>query len=110
VNKHQTSLQGNEAQLLDSNTQRKFATWKQILQAGVDAILILEHSFYLSQQNDPQPVSSAAEKYIASNIPVSVAKALKDVLKQYNKASFGEKVAIVLNVIIQNRMDTPAAK
>jgi len=110
VDEHHTSLLDNEAQLLDSNTQRKFATWKQILQAGVDAILILEHSFYLSELNDPQPVSTAAKKYIASNTPISVGKALKDVLKQYNKASEEDKVAMVLNVVIQNRMATPVAK
>ena len=90
-------------------------------------ILILEHSFYLFQQKDPQPVSSAAQKYLASNTPASVGKALDDVFKQYNKASNNEKVAMVLKVISQNHMgelnisfdilsidnsisDTPAAK
>ena len=129
------------------NSNGKFATWKQILQAGVgvfkpfilytpvnitnfstpDAILILEHSFYLSQQDDPQPVSSAAQKYIASDTPARVGKALKDVFMQYNKASEDEKLDMVLKVIIQNHMgefnicfdilciensipDTPAAK
>ena len=69
-----------------------------------DAILILEHSFYLSQQDDPQPVSSAAQKYIASDIPARVGKALKDVFKQYNKASEDGKLDMVLKVIIQNHM------
>ena len=103
-------------------SKRKFATWKQILQAGVGvfkplilytdvniphhtaAILILEHSFYLFQQKDPQPAFSAVQKYKASNTPARVSKALEDVFKQYNKASENEKVDIVLNVIIQNRM------
>ena len=106
------------------NSKGKFATWKQILQAGIgvfkpfilytpvniinffnpDAIIILEHSFYLSQQDDPQPVSSAAQKYIASDIPARVGKALKDVFKQYNKASEDGKLDMVLKVIIQNHM------
>ena len=92
-----------------------------------DAILILEHSFYLSQQDVPQPVSSAAQKYIASETPARVEKALKEVFMQYNKASEDEKLDMVLKVIIQNHIgeliicfdilsiensipDTPAAK
>ena len=67
------------------------------------AIIILEHSFYLSQQNDPQPVSSAAQKYLASNTPASVGQALEDFFK-HNKASDGEKTDMVFNIIIQNRM------
>ena len=67
-------------------------------------ILILEHSFYLSQQNDPQPVSSATEKYLASNTPARVGKALQDVFKQYNKASGVEKLDMIFNIIIQNHM------
>jgi len=102
----------SDVQLLHSNNQRKSVTWKQILQAGIDAILILEHSFYLFQQNDPHPVSSAAQKYIASNTPDRVGEALQDVFKQYNKASENEQVDMVLNVIIQNHMElqSPAAK
>ena len=71
-----------------------------------DAILILEHSFYLSQQNDPQPVSSAIQKYNASNMHARVGEALEDTLKQleYNKASENEKVDMILNVIIQNHL------
>ena len=69
-----------------------------------DAILILEHSFYLSQHNDPQPVSSAAQKYFASNTPARVAQALKDVFKQYHKAPEDEKINMVFNLITQNHM------
>jgi hypothetical protein len=69
-----------------------------------EAILILEHSFYLSQQNYPQPVSSAAQKYIASDMPAGVGKTLEDVFKQYNKASEDKKVDMVLKVIIENHM------
>ena len=70
----------------------------------IDAILLLEHSFYLAQQNDPKPVSSALEKYNALNIHAKVATDLEEVFKQYNKASEKEKVDMVLLVITQNRM------
>jgi hypothetical protein len=103
--KDQVLLYETDVQLLDSTTQRKFATWKQILQAGVDAILILEHSFYLSQQNHPQPVSFAAQKYIASNTPAGVGKAIEGIFKQYNKVSDDSKVDMIFKVIIENHMD-----
>ena len=64
----------------------------------------MEYSFYLSQQNIPQPVLSAAQKYTTSDTPARVGKALKEVFKQYNKASEDEKVDIVLKVVIQNHM------
>ena len=63
----------------------------------------MEHSFYLSQQNDPQPVSSAAQKYLASNISAGVGQALEAIFK-HNKVSEDEKTDMVFNVIIQNRM------
>jgi hypothetical protein len=64
----------------------------------------LEHSFYLSLQNDPQPISSAIQKYNAANMPARVGKALEEVFKQYNKASVKEKLDMVLLVITQNHM------
>ena len=71
----------------------------------IDAILILEHSFYLAQQHDLQPVSSAVQKYNASNTSTRVGKALEDVFKQYNKTySETEKVDMILKVIIQNHI------
>ena len=70
---------------------------------NLDAILILEHSFYLSQHNDPQPFS-AAQKYFASNTPARVGQALKDVFKQYHKAPEDEKINMVFNLITQNHM------
>ena len=69
-----------------------------------DAIILLEHSFYLAQQDDPKPLSSAIEKYNALNICAKVATDLEEVFKQYNKASEKEKVDMVLLVIAQNRM------
>ncbi|KAF8447418.1 hypothetical protein L210DRAFT_943936, partial [Boletus edulis BED1] len=81
-----------------------FSTWKQILQAGVDIILISELSFFLCQKNDPQPFSSAAQNYKASNSPGRAKKALEEVFKQYNHASYDQKVEMVTNVVLQNHM------
>ena len=64
----------------------------------------MEHSFYLSQQKVPQPVSSAVQKYNPSNMPAIVQKALEDIFTQYSQASLNEKVDLVLNVITQNRI------
>lgn len=69
-----------------------------------DAILIMEHSFYLAQQNDPQPVSSASKKYKTSHISAKVKDALDEVFQQYNKASEREQVDIILKIILQNCM------
>ena len=74
-----------------------------ISHTNIDVILILEHSFYLSQ-HDPQPISSAVQKYNAANTPARVGNALEEVFKHYNKASETEKVDMVLKVIIQNHM------
>ena len=69
---------------------------------NTDAILILEHSFHLAQQDDHQPVSTAAQKYTASNMPARVNTALKNVFKQYSKATEKEKIEMVFNVIAEN--------
>ena len=69
-----------------------------------DAILIMEHSFYLAQQNDPQPVSCASKKYKTSDISAKVKDALDEVFQQYNKASEREQVDIILKIILQNCM------
>jgi hypothetical protein len=70
----------------------------------VDVLVILDHSFYLFHQKDPQPVQSAAEKYKASDIPKKVKLAMKEVFDQYSKASKEKKIDMILNVILQNRM------
>jgi hypothetical protein len=75
-----------------------------LISHDTDAILLLEHSFYLAQQKDPKPVFSALEKYNAFNIRAKVVTALEEVFKQYTKASQKEKVDMVLLVITQNRM------
>jgi hypothetical protein len=70
----------------------------------VDLLLILEHSFYLFHQKDSQPLLSAAQKYKASNIPKQVKSAMKGVFDQYKKATKEEKIKMLVNVILQNRM------
>ena len=75
-----------------------------LISHDIDVILILEHSFYLSQQDTPQPVSLAVQQYNASNTPARVGKSLEDVFGQYNRASETEKIHMVLNIITQNRM------
>jgi hypothetical protein len=49
-------------------------------------------------------VSSAIQKYNASNTTTRVGKDLEDVYEHYNTASKNEKVDMLLKVIIQNRM------
>ncbi|KAF8556884.1 hypothetical protein OG21DRAFT_1551482 [Imleria badia] len=99
-----SALNNSEAQVLKSNNHVKLATWQQILQAGVDALIISEHSFHLAQQNDPQPISSAAQRYSASSISAQVKMALKGVFQQYREVSEEEKVDMIFNLIMQNHM------
>ena len=49
-------------------------------------------------------MSTAIQKYNASNTTARVRKDLEDVFEQYNTASKNEKVDMVLKVIIQNHM------
>ncbi|KAF8130220.1 hypothetical protein EV363DRAFT_1167565, partial [Boletus edulis] len=74
-------------------------TWQQYLQASVGTLLILEQSFYLSQQGYPNAVSSAAQEYKTSDIPTKVNIALKDVFTHYGTASKNEKVDMICNII-----------
>jgi len=99
-----TNVAQSDQQTLRPHNVVPFSTWKQILQAGVDIILISELSFFLSQNNDPQPFSSAAQKYKASNSPGRIKKALEEIFKKYNHASHEEKVEMVTNVILQNHI------
>jgi hypothetical protein len=49
-------------------------------------------------------VSFAAQKYIASNTPAGVGKAIEGIFKQYNKVSDDSKVDMIFKVIIENHM------
>ncbi|KAF8132795.1 hypothetical protein EV363DRAFT_1163220 [Boletus edulis] len=77
---------------------------QKYLQAGVGTLLILEQSFYLSQQGDPDAVSSAAQEYRTLDIPAQVNIALRDVFTHFGTTSKEEKVAMICNIITQNHM------
>ncbi|KAG6369763.1 hypothetical protein JVT61DRAFT_13580 [Boletus reticuloceps] len=70
----------SDQQTLKPHNVIPFATWKQILQAGV------------------------AQKYKASNSPGRAKKALEEVFKKYDHASYDQKVEMVTNVILQNHI------
>ena len=78
--------------------------WILWISYNTDAILILEHSFFLVQQKDSKPIPSATEKYKASNISAKVKAVLQDVSIQYSTASREEKIGMIFNVVMQNRM------
>ena len=78
--------------------------WILSISYDTGAILILEHSFFLVQQKDSQPILSAAEKYKASDISTKVEAALQDVSIQYNTASREGKIGMIFNIVMQNRM------
>ena len=49
-----------------------------------DSALILEHSFFLHQQNVPDPIATAVQVYKSSGTFARVAKALTELFSQYN--------------------------
>ena len=49
----------------------------------VDFALILEHSFFLHQQQVQNPIETAAEEYTSSGTSARVAKALTELYPQY---------------------------
>lgn len=67
-------------------------------------LLILEHSFYLFHQNDPQPVLSAVQKYKTSTLPMKVKSAMKEICNRYGKATKEEKIAKIVKAILQNKI------
>ena len=64
----------------------------------------MELSFFLSQEKDPQPILSAAEKYKASGISAKVEAVLQDVSMLYSTASQEEKIDMIFNVVMENHM------
>jgi len=69
--------------------------------------LILEHSFFLSQQDKWQESTNtlelAAAEYITSGTPAAVLKAVKDVLSQDDGDD--EKLCkMIIDIILRNRM------
>ncbi|KAF8452629.1 hypothetical protein L210DRAFT_3499535 [Boletus edulis BED1] len=81
----QMSFTESEQEVLKPHSTIPFSTWKQVLQAGV------------------------AEKYKGSDSCKRVTKALEVVFKQYGKLTYGDKVDMVTNVIVQNRILYPKA-
>jgi hypothetical protein len=69
-------------------------------------ILILEYSFFLSQQGTQKSAKTlelAAAEYKTSGTPAAVQKAVKDVLSQYGGDD--EKLCkMIIDIILQNRM------
>ncbi|KAF8438523.1 hypothetical protein L210DRAFT_3544288 [Boletus edulis BED1] len=109
---HETDLTTSATEALWSDNQGNLTTQQQYLQASVETLIILEQSFYLSQQGDPDAVSSAAQEYKTSDIPTKVNVALKDVFTHYasGTASKNEKVNMICNIITQNHMERPVAR
>ena len=66
-------------------------------------LLILEHSFELHQKGVDQPLLVAAQKYKRGSHG-NIEEALKEVFKQYGKASQDQKVEMVTNIILQNHL------
>ncbi|KAF8443154.1 hypothetical protein L210DRAFT_3739897 [Boletus edulis BED1] len=115
LNKHMIGITGATEALKSDNqaayraSKDNLTTWQQYLQASVETLLILEQSFYLSQQGDPNAVFSAAQQYRISDIPTKVNIALKDVFSHYGITSMKEKVDMICNIITQNHMERPVA-
>jgi len=83
----------------------EYLTWIHFIDFNnVDIIMISQHSYFLYQQHDSQPFSSAAKKYKGSDSHGRVKKALEEVFRQYGKASHDQKVEMITNVILQNHM------
>ena len=69
-----------------------------------DSALILEHSFFLHQQNVPNPVAVAAQVYKSSGTSARVAKALSELCPQYNSHEEEEDkmTELIMNVVSQH--------
>ena len=71
---------------------------------SVDFILILEHSFFLQQQQVQNPLETAAGQYTSSGASARVSKALKELYPQY-KPQDEEKekmVELIMNLISEH--------
>ena len=67
-----------------------------------DIILISLHSFFLHQQKISKPVVAAQQWYKASKMQGGVKNALEEVVKQFGKSSFNERVNMVVNIILHH--------
>ena len=75
----------------------------------IDSALILEHSFFLHQQNVPNPVAAAAQVYTSSGTSARVAKALTELFPQYNSHEEEEDkmTELIMNVVSQHVIGKP---
>ncbi|OAX38716.1 hypothetical protein K503DRAFT_770173 [Rhizopogon vinicolor AM-OR11-026] len=83
------------------------STLMQTLQLGIATTLILEYSFFLSQQSNwhesAKTLKLAAAEYNASGTPAAVLKAVKDVLSQDDGDD--EKLCkMIIDIILRNRL------
>ena len=71
---------------------------------SVECSIILEHSFFLYQQNIQDPVATAAKQYKSCGISTRVTKALTELIPQYNpQEEAREKMEnLIMNVISQH--------
>lgn len=74
----------------------------------VDALLILEHSFFLCQQNIQDPIAAATQQYKSSGIPSRVAKAVTEVYPQLHEDEMCKKMhQLIMDVVSQNLICKP---
>ena len=70
----------------------------------VDFTLILEHSFFLQQQQIQNPLEVAAEQYTSYGTSTRVAKALKELYPQYKPQDEQKEkmVELIVNLISEH--------
>ena len=75
----------------------------------VEFTLILEHSFFLQQQQVQNPLETAAKQYTLSGTSTRVAKALKELYPQYKPQAREKKrmVELILNLISEHIICKP---
>ena len=74
-----------------------------------DSALILEHSFFLYQQNVPDAFAAAAQVYKSSGTSARVAKALSELFPQFNpQKEEREKICqLIMNMVSQHVIGKP---
>ena len=70
----------------------------------IDFTLILEHSFFLQQQQVQNPFKTAAEQYTLSGISARVVKALKELCPLYKPQNEEKEkmVELIMNPISEH--------
>ena len=98
---------GNKLSRLALVSFNHITLWQQLIFA--DSTLILEHSFFLHQQNVQDPIATAAEAYKSSGMSARVAKALTEIFPQFNPhEKEREKMCeLIMNVISQHVIGKP---